>query len=83
MVVANENGAVPHFHRSSCKVCEFRPQPPARISATGLCAACGERRHLEHNRQLREHDGEWFKHWRIRSIRALTMAPLDGPARPE
>jgi hypothetical protein len=73
---------MPHWHRLSCKSCGRDPAEGERISASGLCHRCGEAKHLEHNRQLRQHAGPWFEHWRRQTLAAFGVA-VDTTGRPQ
>lgn len=73
---------MPHFHRASCKLCGTSARE-APISATGLCPECGDRRHLEHNEQMKRAAGPWFDYWRARSLATYSPTPVAIPPRPQ
>jgi hypothetical protein len=59
------------WHPGECKECGALARDGHHISATGLCAPCGERIELENHAQLRAHSGPWFDHWRARTLAAF------------
>ena len=63
--------------RNQCRVCGAR-WPFVSISARGLCPDHTKMRMEDNNRELREHKGPHFDHWRQRCLAAFgVFAPLD------
>lgn len=73
-----------HPH-ASCKGCgKTREEEGNRLSATGLCLDCAEKRRSENLAQLAAREGPYFDHWLRRSYMATLRrlvaaggAPLD------
>lgn len=73
---------MPRRHpRQNCRICEGHISVVGDLSARGKCDACGELLEQENLRQLREHRGPFFDHYRYRSIAALGAVPLDHAQR--
>jgi len=60
----------------SCKVCGAQ-YPHVYISASGLCPDHSRMRAEANNRQLHEHAGPYFDHWRERCLAAFGGVALD------
>lgn len=65
-----------HWHPRECKVCGAR-SPAVPISQTGLCPDHGRMRRNANLRDLVEHRGEYFEHWRRRCVAAFGGVLLD------
>ena len=49
------------------------------FSRTGLCPRCSEVRMLDNHRDLKDHRGPFFEHWRRRTLAAFGVF-LDEPS---
>lgn len=65
--------------RRYCQICSKHDSEVGKISARGKCQECGERRLLEHNRQIAACSGPWFDYNRRKSLAALGVVLLDEP----
>jgi hypothetical protein len=59
-------------------VCDGHVDEVGKLSARGKCATCGDRRLQENHRDLVEHRGPWFGHWRRRTLAAFGVVEVDG-----
>jgi hypothetical protein len=62
-----------------CKACGRHVSECGQLSARAKCYDCGGSRMVENARQLSEHSGPWFDHWRRRSLAALGIITVDAP----
>lgn len=62
--------------RNSCRICGAS-YPYVSISARGLCPDHTRMRAEANNRQLHEHEGPYFEHWRRRCLAAFGGVALD------
>ena len=62
------------WYISHCRSCDREREPGERFSARGKCVECGEGRMIANRRELREHDGPFFDHWRLRVLAAFGVA---------
>ena len=70
---------------ASCKGCgKTREQEGSRLSATGLCLDCAEKRRSENLAQLAAREGPYYDHWlrrlhlsTVRKLVATGGVPLD------
>ena len=65
-----------HWHPPECKVCGAR-SPAVLISQTGLCPDHGAMRRNANLRDLVNHRGEYFDHWRRRCLAAFGVLQVD------
>lgn len=68
---------------TECKRCERDTEECGPLSARYLCSDCGETALIENRRQLREHTGPWFLHWRRQAVAALGGVLIDELDREE
>ena len=61
----------------SCRICGGHESEVGRVSWNGRCGPCGDARQLENHRDLRDHAGPWFAHWRQRSAASFGAVLLD------
>lgn len=52
------------------------------MSWSGLCIRCAEAHLLLNNRQLHNHAGPQYEHWRARLAAAIGARLLDDPQQP-
>lgn len=65
-------------HTSHCRACGREREPGETFSRRGKCDDCGEGRMIANRRELREHSGPFFVHWRRRTLAAFGIALVDG-----
>lgn len=56
---------------SHCRSCGRPRREGELFSARGKCAECGDGNAVANRRQLREHAGPFFEHWRRRCAAAF------------
>ncbi len=65
------------YARTACKGCNRPRAECGSLSKRGLCGDCGTARRNANLVCLVAHDGEYFDHWRVRSLAALGVFVLD------
>lgn len=68
--------------RWTCKLCQRHVDECGPLSARGKCRLCGDLRIILNKQDLENHDGEWFDHWRRKSLAAYGVF-VDDPRAPE
>lgn len=66
---------LPDLRRKTCKGgCGRTTDEVGPLSWEGLCPDCGDARRVANIRDLMDHSGPWFDHWR-RSMAATVLPP--------
>ena len=65
--------------RTHCKLCDRHVDECGPLSARGKCRFCGDLRIIHNKRDLEEHSGVWFDHYRRQSLAALGVTWNDPP----
>lgn len=72
---------MPDFRRANCRVekggCGKNATEVGPLSWTGLCGACGEKKHVSQLDALHYRRGPEFDHWARRSFMAARKQLLD------
>ena len=64
--------------RENCIYCERHVSECGKLSLRGICLDCGSRREVDNYRDLRQHSGPFFDHWRKRSLAAFGVVMPDS-----
>lgn len=66
--------------RENCIHCDKHVSECGELSLRGICGECGAKRAIENYRDLRQHSGPFFEHWRRRSLAAYGVVMPEATA---